>query len=278
MRERGIGQPVEVRVHRLHGLKDPGCTRLKVSFDQRQVMLPNETMPRDRHAEFALNWCEGWTATRVPGRCAARESGKPAMKTAWRHLGLAGLLWLLALAAWADDGDGPGHWWERSIWGDPERTYQWYPPDPQPPAPQPATAKPKPLDIRAMNSVRAIREELDRLKDVAVMTPTPENVRRFLDAQQFVMEKGAVFADVARRVVWASPDLDYSLRRPTHNAAIQTWKVQQPGRRGGSGGGGHAQPWALLLPARRLSLLPPAGTGAQVPGIRLWGGGLPDQP
>jgi conjugal transfer pilus assembly protein TraF len=83
------------------------------------------------------------------------------------------------------------------------------------------------IDIRAMNSVRAIREELDRLKDVAVMTPTPENVRRFLDAQQFVMEKGAVFADVARRVVWASPELDYSLRRPTHNAAIQTWKVQR---------------------------------------------------
>jgi conjugal transfer pilus assembly protein TraF len=150
------------------------------------------------------------------------------MKTAWRRLGLAGLLWLLAMGARADDGDGPGHWWERSIWTDPDRTYQWYPPDPPPPpAAQPEAAKPKPRDIRAMNSVRAIREELDRLKDVAVMTPTPENVRRFLDAQQFVMEKGAVFADVARRVVWASPELDYSLRRPTHNAAIQTWKVQR---------------------------------------------------
>ena len=59
MREQGIEQPVQVSVHRLHRLKDPGCARLKVRFDQRQVMLPNETMPRDRHAEFALNWCEG---------------------------------------------------------------------------------------------------------------------------------------------------------------------------------------------------------------------------
>ena len=59
MREQGIEQPVRVSVHRLHRLKDPGCARLKVSFDQRQVMLPNETMPRDRHAEFYLNWCEG---------------------------------------------------------------------------------------------------------------------------------------------------------------------------------------------------------------------------
>ncbi|HNF90322.1 MAG TPA: hypothetical protein PLL19_13390 [Thiobacillaceae bacterium] len=59
MREQGIEQPVRVSVHRLHRLKDPDCARLKVSFDQRQVMLPNETMPRDRHAEFYLNWCEG---------------------------------------------------------------------------------------------------------------------------------------------------------------------------------------------------------------------------
>ena len=95
------------------------------------------------------------------------------------------------------------------------------------PAAQPETAKPKPRDIRAMNSVRAIREELDRLKDVAVMTPTPENVRRFLDAQQFVMEKGAVFADVARRVVWASPDLTTACAGPPKNAAIQTWKIQR---------------------------------------------------
>lgn len=59
LQENGMAQPVEVTVHRLHRLKDPDCARLKVSFDQRQVMLPNETMPRDRHAEFALNWCEG---------------------------------------------------------------------------------------------------------------------------------------------------------------------------------------------------------------------------
>lgn len=59
MREQEIEQPVQVSVHRLHRLKDPGCARLKVSFDQRQVIPPHETMPRDRHAEFALNWCEG---------------------------------------------------------------------------------------------------------------------------------------------------------------------------------------------------------------------------
>ena len=116
-------------------------------------------------------------------------------------------------------------WWERSIWDDPARTYQWYPPDPPPKAEAaPKPEKPKPKDIRDLKTVKEIKEELERLRDVAVMTPTPRNVQRFLDAQQYVMEKGALFADVARRVVWATPELDYSLRRPTVNAAIHTYK------------------------------------------------------
>ena len=59
LRERGIEQPVQVSVHRLQRLKDPGCARLKVIFDQRQVTPPHETTPGDRHVEFTLNWCEG---------------------------------------------------------------------------------------------------------------------------------------------------------------------------------------------------------------------------
>jgi conjugal transfer pilus assembly protein TraF len=94
---------------------------------------------------------------------------------------------------------------------------------------KPAVGKTQTRDIRDLKTVKAIREELERLKDVAVMTPTPDNVQRFLDAQQVVMDKSAVFADVARRVVWATPGLDYGLRRPTNNAAIQTWKTQRQG-------------------------------------------------
>ncbi|HRH79590.1 MAG TPA: hypothetical protein PLW81_00925 [Thiobacillaceae bacterium] len=72
MREQGIEQPVRVSVQRLHWLKDPGCARLKVSFDQHQVIPPHETIPRDRHAEFTLNWCEGG---RPP---ASSEGARPA--------------------------------------------------------------------------------------------------------------------------------------------------------------------------------------------------------
>jgi conjugal transfer pilus assembly protein TraF len=141
------------------------------------------------------------------------------------------LLSVMFANAWASsDGKAAALWWEQSIWNDPGRTYQWYPPDPLPKAVEkPLPAKPKPQEIRELKTVKAIREELERLKDVAVMTPTPDNVQRFLDAQQVVMDKSAVFADVARRVVWATPGLDYGLRRPTNNAAIQTWKTQRQG-------------------------------------------------
>lgn len=54
----GIDEPVEVTVQRLYQLRDAGCARIRVSLDQRGVMLPGETHPRDRHAEFAMNWCE----------------------------------------------------------------------------------------------------------------------------------------------------------------------------------------------------------------------------
>ncbi len=118
-------------------------------------------------------------------------------------------------------------WWERSIWENPERSYGWYPPDrvERPVAkPLPTPKSPEPRDIRTLTSTKEIREELDRLKDEAVINPTSDNVRRYLEAQQYVMEKGSVFADVARRVVWETPSLDYSLRRPTNALAIQGFK------------------------------------------------------
>lgn len=68
MREQGLTQPVVVTVARLHRLRDAGCARLRVSFDQRGVTLPGASGPKDRHAAFALNWCEG-------GRPPASQEG-----------------------------------------------------------------------------------------------------------------------------------------------------------------------------------------------------------
>jgi conjugal transfer pilus assembly protein TraF len=126
------------------------------------------------------------------------------------------------------------HWWDRSAWENPERSYQWYPPEgmvlpppEQPPAPLPPPKRP----IRELTTTKEIREELERLKDQAVINPTKDNVRTYLDAQRYVMEKSSTFADVARRVVWETAELDYSLRRPTNALAIDAFKSERRGTR-----------------------------------------------
>jgi conjugal transfer pilus assembly protein TraF len=144
---------------------------------------------------------------------------------------LLGLL-CLPFAAWATVSPEVA-WWERSIWDDPDRTYHWYPPDPPPKRDkqdkrdkktQPRQDIP---DIRRAKTAEEVRKILERLRDEAVMRPTEANIRRYLEANKYVMDKSAVFADIARRVIWASPDLDYSTRRPTVNAAIHTYKDQR---------------------------------------------------
>lgn len=119
-------------------------------------------------------------------------------------------------------------WWNGSIWDDPERTYQWYPPDP-PPKKNAKTAKPpkKDPDLASFKTIEGLRKEVTRLQERAIMTADPAHVKSFLAAQQYLMEKSAVFADVARRVVWSSPELDYSLRRPTESMALQSFNYAE---------------------------------------------------
>jgi hypothetical protein len=77
LRGMGIKQPVAVSVNRLYRLREPGCARLKVSFDQRNVTLPGETIPKDRHAEFAMNRCAGGRAPASESGAQAADKGQP---------------------------------------------------------------------------------------------------------------------------------------------------------------------------------------------------------
>jgi conjugal transfer pilus assembly protein TraF len=145
-------------------------------------------------------------------------------------IALAGTALAQVAAAQVEPGTDAAHWWDRSAWENPERSYQWYPPEraARPEAEQPATLPPPPRrSIRELTTTKEIREELDRLRDAAVIDPTMETVRTYLAAQQYVMEKGSTFADVARRVVWETAELDYSLRRPTNALAIDAFKSER---------------------------------------------------
>lgn len=124
----------------------------------------------------------------------------------------------LAATNGGDGGDYP------SVWQCNNPKFNWYCDDQAEAAPAPAqpTAPPK-IDVTKMKTSKEVREALETLKDRAVMEPTEDNIKEYIAAQQHVFEKGSVFADTWRRVVWTTPDLDYSLRRPVNNSAIRTF-------------------------------------------------------
>ena len=136
-----------------------------------------------------------------------------------------------AFCAHAEDAS----WWESNIWQNPERGFNWYPPDP-PPAPKPeplkkeekaTSKKDEPKDIKKMKSVADIKAEVVRLRDIAIIEPSEKNIYAYLNANQFVMDKSSKFTDMWRRVVWQNPEIDYNNRSPQANFAQVAMKERK---------------------------------------------------
>lgn len=124
-----------------------------------------------------------------------------------------------------------GTWWDETPWRDPERGFNWYPDPNEEIEKKKAEDKPKPKTIYEMSTLEEIKKELERIKGVAVTNPTEANVYEFLKAQNWVMDKSSLFADVARRVVWANPDVNYSARSPVTNFAKANQVKRQSAQR-----------------------------------------------
>ena len=68
-----------------------------------------------------------------------------------------------------------------------------------------------------------MRKALEEARAEAILDPTPEKVTAYLRLQQETLQRAAVFSDAFRRTVWATPELDYTLRRPVGALAKQVW-------------------------------------------------------
>ncbi|MBP9159165.1 MAG: conjugal transfer protein TraF, partial [Sphingobium sp.] len=85
---------------------------------------------------------------------------------------------------------------------------------------------------RAVEALKKLREEVEQKRALAILKPTPENLKTYIVAQEALMDRASVFSDVWRRVIWANPDLNYQLRNPSNNAAIQVRDSQRNKREG----------------------------------------------
>ena len=88
------------------------------------------------------------------------------------------------------------------------------------PAPVPPPAE---AGQPAMERIEAMRRVLEEARAEAVLNPTTENVTAYLRLQQETLQRAAAFSDAFRRTVWATPELDYTLRRPVGALAKQVW-------------------------------------------------------
>ena len=88
--------------------------------------------------------------------------------------------------------------------------------EPQPPVP--AITGPG-----AVAEIEAMRRALEESRAVAILQPTPDNVSAYLYLQQESLQRAATFSDVFRRVVWSTPELDYTLTRPAGALSKQLW-------------------------------------------------------
>ena len=90
-------------------------------------------------------------------------------------------------------------------------------PAPAPPAPSPGPAQ------SASERIEAMRKALEEARAEAILDPTREKVAAYLALQRAALQRAAVFSDAFRRTVWATPELDYTLRRPVGALAKQVW-------------------------------------------------------
>jgi conjugal transfer pilus assembly protein TraF len=78
----------------------------------------------------------------------------------------------------------------------------------------------------------ALQKRVEDLRNIAIINPSEQNIRNYLNIQNFVIEKASTFADVAQRVIWASPELDPTVTgRPVNAKALEVFDREQAGAR-----------------------------------------------
>ncbi len=161
------------------------------------------------------------------------------VKSALRHVLERALMALgiwAALGASAAGGDTrAGEWrsWCGATGSEPSLGWHFYcdraeERQPDPPAAPPATVPPVIGDPQsATERIEDMRRALEEARAEAILDPTPAKVTAYLRLQQETLRKAAVFSDAFRRTVWATPELDYTLKRPVGALAKQLWSDER---------------------------------------------------
>lgn len=133
----------------------------------------------------------------------------------------AALLMGVATAATAEELTSPATYWRRQAEG-----WFWYRDPPPARAPKPvkppvaATSATKSPEIVAHEALKA---RLEQALALAYMNPTETNVRTYLTLQTQAVRRASTFADAWQKVVWTTPEFDFTLERPVNATALEVY-------------------------------------------------------
>ena len=129
--------------------------------------------------------------------------------------------YVLMSSTWASVSNGAVDY--PSVWSCDDAKFHWYcDSDPETSKdPEQPKSKTKSREEVALDELEKMRKSLEAKRALALMQPTPENLKAYITAQEALMDRASVFSDVWRRVIWANPEINYQLRNPVNNAAIQ---------------------------------------------------------
>lgn len=116
-----------------------------------------------------------------------------------------------------------------SLWICDESRFHWYC-DREPENPDYVVRNHIKPEAQALEELDRLRKSLEAKRALALMQPTPDHLRDYIAAQEAMMDRASVFSDVWRRVVWTNPELNYQLRNPVNNAAVQLRDVERSQR------------------------------------------------
>lgn len=115
-----------------------------------------------------------------------------------------------------------------------DRGWFWYEPVeiPQEKTPEPEK-KPEPQASVAPNpyvdptgAMKAYQKSIEDARNLAILDPSPANVKHYMAVQKEAMNRSGIFADTWRRVLWETPELDESLKSPMGKAGMDVHKNQ----------------------------------------------------
>ena len=76
-------------------------------------------------------------------------------------------------------------------------------------------------------TLKAFRRKVEELKETAVMDPSFENVRSYMEIQKILLDRASRFSQRWLEVVYRTPHLDYTLKHPVASAARHVYLDEQ---------------------------------------------------